>query len=345
MLLLRRFVSQRGGGLMMLGGQECFVGGRYHKTALGELLPVYLTRAGQSSDEPHRWELTREGWLHDWTRLRTTKTAELKRLADFPGFLTINHVDGLKPGASLLAAVTSPDGKPVPALATQRFGKGRTAALLVGDLWLARMHQADPKQEDLQQFWRQLVRWLVADVPRRVELRSERKRGAVGPVSLEVAVRDEEFQAHDNADVQVTVTTPEGMNIELTAEPSNREAGLYTVDYWPREDGPYRAVAHVVSAGGEDLDPQETGWTSEPAADEFHQLSTNRETLKEIAQKSGGELIDVDKLDEFVASLPNRNVPITETWIYPIWHQPWVLGLAICCLCGEWGLRRWRGLP
>ena len=42
--LLRNFVSQRGGGLLMLGGPDSFADGKYDRTPVGELLPVYLNR-------------------------------------------------------------------------------------------------------------------------------------------------------------------------------------------------------------------------------------------------------------------------------------------------------------
>ena len=63
-----------------------------------------------------------------------------------------------------------------------------------------------------------------------------------------------------------------------------------------------------------------------------------------MTSQSGGELISYDQLDEFAAELPNKKVPVTETWVYPIWHHPWVLLTAMLCLCSEWGLRRWKGL-
>ena len=43
--LLRNFVSQRGGGLLMLGGPDSFADGKYDRTPVGELLPVYLNRS------------------------------------------------------------------------------------------------------------------------------------------------------------------------------------------------------------------------------------------------------------------------------------------------------------
>ncbi len=39
--LIQQFVSQRGGGFLMLGGQESFIKGGYARTPIGELLPVY----------------------------------------------------------------------------------------------------------------------------------------------------------------------------------------------------------------------------------------------------------------------------------------------------------------
>jgi len=346
MLLMRRFVNQRGGGLMMLGGMECFADGGYEKTPLGEVLPVYLRKTAPflNDDEP-KWLLTREGWLQDWTRLRVTEGAEKQRLLESTGFREINMVSGLKPGASVLATVATAKGKSMPLFATQRFGKGRSAALLALEMWRWNLHAKDPMQKDLQQLWRQIVRWMVAEVPKRVAVKSERTKGLAGPTTIQVEVQDEEFKPHDNAEAQVKVTSPTGEIVELSAEASTKAAGLYAVDYWPHEEGPYKATAIVTTSDGEELDAKHAGWTSQPAADEFRELTTNRELLSKIAEKSGGELIEANRLDDFVSSLPNREVPITEKWVYPVWHQWWVLSLAVCCLCAEWGLRRWRGLP
>ena len=56
-------------------------------------------------------------------------------------------------------------------------------------------------------------------------------------------------------------------------------------------------------------------------------------------------MVLADDLDDFVSSLPNRKIPIVETWTYPLWHQWPVFFAAIGCLVGEWALRRWKGLP
>ncbi len=72
--LIQQFVSQRGGGFLMLGGQESFDAGEYRHTPVAELLPVYLDRPNLAPlDDRYRLVLTREGMQQPWTRLRQRK--------------------------------------------------------------------------------------------------------------------------------------------------------------------------------------------------------------------------------------------------------------------------------
>jgi hypothetical protein len=89
----------------------------------------------------------------------------------------------------------------------------------------------------------------------------------------------------------------------------------------------------------------DAGWSTDLAAEEFHSLSPNVELLKSIANKTGGEIVLSDKLDQFARNLPRRQAPIMEAWTYPLWHTPAMFGFALVCLLCEWGLRRWKGMP
>ena len=40
--LVRRFVAERGGGFLMLGGKDSFQHGGFDRTPIGSVLPVYL---------------------------------------------------------------------------------------------------------------------------------------------------------------------------------------------------------------------------------------------------------------------------------------------------------------
>jgi hypothetical protein len=358
--LLRNFVSHRGGGLLMLGGPDSFADGKYDRTPVGELLPVYLNRSvasraldatpGQSQGDPdYRLVLTREGWLQPWVRTRKTEEEEKERLAAMASFHTLSQVDNIKPGAVVLSEVRDPDGKTAPALVAQQFGKGHVAALLIGDLWRWGIRRDDPAEGDLDRSWRQTVRWLVGDVPSRVEVTLRPRTdatGAAASTAIEVSarVRDPEYRPLDNAKVAVEITLPGGEFLTLDAEPDGREAGTYAATYVPRQPGAYRIVATATAPDGSAIGDREAGWAAQPAADEFARLEPDREYLKSIAAKTGGELVDGARLDSFVASLSSRHAPITEPWTSPLWHQPLYLLIAIACLTAEWGLRRVNGL-
>ena len=93
------------------------------------------------------------------------------------------------------------------------------------------------------------------------------------------------------------------------------------------------------------LGSEVSGWTAQPSASEFASVEPNVERLARIAEASGGELVRLEDLDSFASALPSSKVPITESRVEPLWHRPWLLLIAIGCLCLEWGLRRVRGLP
>ncbi len=343
--LLQKFVGQRGGGLLMLGGDSSFSEGSWQRTPVGEMLPVYLDRAAASPTEEVRLKLTREGWLQPWVRVRSTEPEEEARLAEMPGFRSLNPVDSIKPGASVLAQVESADGRVYPALAVQQFGLGRAAALLVGDLWRWHLRRPEGVASDLGKSWRQTVRWLVSDVPRGVDVDVRRTAAGFSPgIELVVRVRDRLFEPQDNATVAVVVKTPDGKSVELTTEGSGARAGEYTTTFIPRAAGAYRATIVATSEDGSEIGRRETGWSVEPETEEFRSLAADKAFLETLARDSGGEMIPLNDLDGFVSSLPNRKVPVTESWTYPFWHQSGMFAFVLCCLAGEWALRRWKGL-
>jgi uncharacterized membrane protein len=345
MSLLQRFVSERGGGFLMLGGAESFADGNFSRTAIGDMLPVYLDGRPPEPAGELRLALTREGWLQPWVRLRTNEQDERKRLAELPAFGVLNRSGSVKPAAMVVATVN--DGKrDYPALVTQRFGRGRTAALLVGDLWHGGLGD-EVRQKDLGRAWRQIVRWLVADVPSPVEVRAE-PQGDAQTVRLEVRVRDAKFEPIENARVSVNLervgATGADARITLPAEASTKEPGVYTTSYVPRESGGYHVTATVASESGGSAGNAETGWSTNLDGEEFKLLAPNRALMERLAEKTGGEVITPDRLDRLVRDMPGRKAPITETSTEPLWHTPAMFLFSLACFLGEWGIRRRFGL-
>lgn len=363
MTLLQKFVSERGGGFLMLGGQDSFNQGKYERTAIGNMLPVYLDRITDVKPLANlRLSMTREGWLQPWARLRSNESEERARLEVMPPFQIMNRTRDVKPGATIVATLSDSEGRQYPGLVVQRFGRGRTAALTVGDFWRWQLQQPDA-HEDLAKAWRQTMRWLVADVPERISLQAAPRHDDPNQaVQLQARARDRKFQPLDNGTVTLTVERIEERSpgvtgaavatnhparpkaIHLSTEPALGEAALYETTYVPRETGGYRAEAVVIDAQGVEAGRAEVGWSVDFAAEEFRSLKPNRALLEAIARQTGGEMIAADKLEDFVRTLPNRKAPITESWAFPLWHTPAVFLFALICFVAEWGLRRWKGM-
>ncbi len=359
MTLIQRFVSERGGGVFFLGGAESFREGGYEHTPMGSMMPIYLDRQTVSpSGDTFRLELTREGALEPWLRLRSSEVAEKERLEKEAPLQVLNQARDLKPGASLLEVVKDAQGQAYPALAAQRFGLGRVAVLMAGDWWRLGLRD-EAAQADLQKGWRQWLRWLVADVPGRVELHCVPNPGEDGAMLIQARVRDAEYRPLEDATVTLTVrqmTNAPGASLpgnalesapvvlRLTAEPSAAEAGLYETPFVPRVDGAYVAEASAIDSDGASVGSAESGWTADSSAEEFKSLTPNRALMASLAQTTGGRMLRPADLEGFVRDLPLHFAPITEQMSEPLWHRPAVFLFALGCFILEWGLRRRKGL-
>jgi uncharacterized membrane protein len=350
MKLLQEFVAERGGGFLMLGGKESFQQGSFHRTPVGYILPVYLDRQVQQETLSQAYlNLTREGWLQPWARLCDNEQDEIQRLLKMPAFRVLNCTRAIKPGARVLATVGNDPDRQIPALVIQKYGNGRVAALTIGDIWRWGMKQSN-MHDDMDKFWRQMLRWLVADVPGRISLKAVHRPEKVNqPVTLQIYARNKDFEPMDNVSVSVEVHEPKGQKVQLTAEPVLTESGLFEATHIPRSNGGYFARAVITDANGFELGESKTGWAVELEANEFRSIGTNRPLLEKIAHQTEGSVVELDALDKFVSNLPNRAAPITDIWVRPLWDFPRILPaiflFILICFAGEWTLRRWKGMP
>ena len=375
MKLIYDFVSRRGGGLLMMGGQESFRQGDFDRTPIGEMLPIELSREIKPPSSGVRLSLTRDGWLQPWVRLRSDEGAEEERLKSMPEFLTLNSAAFVRPGAVIMAEVQDAEENRWPALVVQRFGKGRTAALCVGDFWrwrlsegLRELHGLDlpdtgadldngssnpsgtPNEDlsDHSRASRQMIRWLVADVPKRMDVVVEEDPTlGAGSVKLTAFVRGTDFEARENADVKFSVVGPDGQTFELTGEPSDSVAGQFESFVAASQPGAWRVSVSAIVSDDSAAVPltATTGWASQPDQKEMKSVQIDRTFLEELAKTTGGRTVALSNLESFVSSLPQGKAPLIEIWSWPIWHSWWLFLVAIACLATDWTLRRRRGLP
>ena len=352
--MIADFVSERGGTLLMLGGRRAFAEGGYKGTPLEDVLPVVLDEPTQTTPTERLAYVqvapTPAGANHPATRIDGSAEQSAARWDSLPPLSTTNVITGLKPGATeLLQGTVVAGGEGAPAnrvvMAFQRYGKGRSMVLAVHDVWLWQMHHTVPIEDQSHEtFWRQLLRWMIAETPDPVSAAPARESVEAGePVTLEANVLDEGFVEVNGARVTARITAPTGEEQEFPMEWSVTEDGKYTVPFTPEMDGIYE----VSVAAGRDTVALGTGVTGvrvAPGTGEFRDPRQRRGLMERIAEETGGRYYTTETADQLPEDLQFTGGGVTVTEERDLWDMP-VLFLLLAGLLGaEWGYRRKRGL-
>ena len=352
--MIADFVSERGGTLLMLGGRRAFAEGGYQGTPLEDVLPVVLEEtAGNTPTERLAFVKvapTPAGTNHPATRIDGAAEESAARWDSLPPVSTTNVLTRLKPGATELlggTVVQGGDGEGTDrvVMAFQRYGKGRSMVLAVQDTWLWQMDHTVPLEDQSHEtFWRQLLRWLVADTPDPVEAAPASESVEAGEVvSLEATVLDEGFVEVNGARVTARVTTPTGEVEELPMEWSVTEDGRYTVPFTPDMEGIYEVS---VDAGRDTVafGTAETGLRVAPGTGEFRDPHQRRSLMERIAEETGGRYYTLETASRLPEDLRYTGGGITVTEERDLWDMPLLFLLLAGLLGAEWAYRRKRGL-
>ena len=132
------FVSNRGGGFLMLGGRNSFAGGKYQNSPLADILPVRMNPDDRVPVIDHvKLQVTDYGRTHPLMKLTPDPTANLKMWGELPALSDFNKTMEAKPGSIVLATgkpENRSNGEPV-LLAYQRYGRGRAMVFTSGSSW------------------------------------------------------------------------------------------------------------------------------------------------------------------------------------------------------------------
>jgi len=345
--MLADFVSVRGGGLLVLGGRRALSEGGYAGTPLAEALPVELGPAVPMDSGATEITIapTTAGVLHPATQLAATDSGTAALWRDMPPLTTVNVVGRPKPGATvLLEGQVEGERSPRPTLVFQRFGRGKTVAFVVQDSWLWQMHQAVPVEDMRHEtFWRQLLRWLVSDVPDRVDVMAMGE-GAVGEgIPLRVSVSDSAHVRANGATVQAELVSPNGERSSLPFEWAADRDGEYTATMVPGENGVH--TVNVTAVLGRDTVRSTLGYVrvADPTA-EYFGAEMRPALMRQVADETGGKYYRADDVSTLPEDVVYTNSGATEIQRLDLWDMPVIFVLLVSLLGAEWLYRRRRGL-
>jgi uncharacterized membrane protein len=162
---IENWVSNRGGGLCMAGGQFSFSSGNWGGSVIEPILPVEMLPgedfdAGEINVQP-----SLAGSLHAVWHIVADEKQNRSIVQSFPPFQAGNRFPRAKPNLStVLATAVGTKGDTLPVLTVGRYGKGRSMALAgsitePGSGEFTRWGQNDHRY--YAKFWRNAVYWLT----------------------------------------------------------------------------------------------------------------------------------------------------------------------------------------
>ena len=348
--MINDFVSRRGGGLLALGGRAALAEGGFAGTPVAEVLPLSLLssapRMADSQLATVQVRLTAAGQVHPVTQLAATREATLARWDSLPMLTAVNQLGELRPGATLLLAGRDPEGSgDRPVLAYHRYGRGLAAIFGVQDSWHWQMDASIPVEDRTHEaLWQQLLRWILDEVPDRVELTAVPERVGPGePVTLQARVVDPTFLDVNDAQVVATVVPPSGRSFEVPLEWTLREDGTYRGQFVAEEPGMYRLEAAARRAT-DTAHASRGALLADVQGADVERAELRAPLLRRIAEETGGRYYPLAEAERLAEDVIYTESGITVREARDLWDMPAVFLLFVGLLGSEWALRRWRGL-
>lgn len=337
--MLERWVSEREGGLLMLGGRELFRTGAYIGSPVARMAPATMRRTTpKAAESGTKVILTSQGQ-------RSEILAGLDKTIDQIGLRRYYPLGDKKPAAQVL--LESPTKEPL--LLAQQYGKGRVAALATDSLWRAALGPREPGESTAsEQVWRQLLQWLggiepgadedaetlVANTDRTyydpgrpivVQARVNRKALPGGKVEVEARFKI------DGKEVGRVPLRPDAREIQ------------HTGSFEPKRDGQYD-IDVALKSGGKEVATVSLSATAGHPYRELEQTSLNESLLRAIASETGGKYFNVANAAGLVEEVEQRKTvrerPVELRWF----ASRTVFLLFAAMLSAEWYFRRRKSL-
>jgi len=214
----------------------------------------------------------------------------------------------------------------------------------VQDSWMWQMHATISVEDQTHEnFWRQLLRWLVDGVPDAVETRPLTDRVEPGqPVVLTADVVDPRFVELNDASVVAHVTGPSGKIVDVPMQWTGERNGQYRATLATNDGGWYQAKVDATRAG-QPVGSAVSHFRAVPDDAEFFDATMHAPLLKRIAKDTGGRFYTADAMTPLPDDLKYSGRGVTAVEERELWHMPILLMALVGILCAEWGLRRhWR---
>ncbi len=365
---LERFVGDRGGTLVVIGGPRAMPHA-YRGAALAELLPVTIPPPSKKRpagvSERFALALTPQGRGSEVTRLVDDAEQNIAVWRGFQKFGWRCEIGRLKPAAKVLCYAADPaeqggrwnrrrreDAARRAVVATGKYGLGKVLLVGIDATWRLRYREGDTYHG---RFWTQVLRWATAGkLPAGtalVKLGADQRRYAphARPV-LRAQILGSDLSPVTNERVRLKLFRNGDEPVRESMHYLPGSPGFYEVKLPPLESGSYRAVLDAPAAepmlSGEKVDEVAVAFVVDPASPtEQIELAADPGLLGKLAAQSPAGRVLVPPLARYLpGALPEHRQEmrdVTDRTLWDSWHALLVIGLAATA---EWLLRKRVGL-
>lgn len=346
--LLREFVADRAGGLVLLDGMRGKLRG-YADTPLGDLMPVKWADGADDAvlrpmTEPQKIVVTKDGGRIAALQLDgdTTQNAEL--WTKLPKPKRVVRATALPDTQTLLEAVR--DDTTTPMLVYRRFGAGQVLYSASDEYWRWRYKVADRYH---QRLWHQVANWIM-EPPYAVSDRFV-SLDAGGPVygpgeraMIRARLRDAEGKPVVHATVQAVLWNGDERVATVTLEADEAAGGAFRGQSEALDGGDYRVTVEVTGFTEEQILAETRFAVRTPESGELALMTANEQLMRQVADASGGRFLreeQAKRLPELLEPLSAGKVVESET---ALWQSYWWFLPIIGLLSLEWWLRKRAGM-
>ncbi|MFC1781331.1 hypothetical protein ACFLZ8_03610 [Planctomycetota bacterium] len=324
---LYNFVTQRGGGLILLPGRGDYGPGGWQNNKVKSLFPVIFTEGDNKlwPPNPGSIELTAEAVNYDIFDSEYLEENDIEASAFY-------QVAKIKPAADTLATSGA-----VPLVCLHRIGRGKVCLLNISQLFL--LYREDNQGGLLYK----LVSGLISHMGVKpaasagVELFAERSNTSDDVIRYSAFVCNSSFNPVENANVLLEVDRD-----ILTMNPTGQ--GYYVVESDNHGSDTVVATAQAEFAGVF-LGEKKIAIHLTSVKNEMDDTQLNEEFMQALAARLKGTYVHEDDIEKDIAKMFDSQTRSGSTMrLTSVWPK-WSLFFVICALLTiEWFLRRTKGL-
>ena len=356
---LVEFVKEKGGVAILIAGRSGMPH-RFEDQPLETLLPVEKSDVNNAADKyfvgVNRTAVNLESLYLDDSR---PKSEELwKQVFEEQPITWLSEYSTPRPAARrLLDAIPmdfdgeldARDADQQPAwVCWQQIGAGRVVYLSAPDTYRLRYRRGDQLHH---RFWAQLLRWITSNDPGsengNVKLETDKVSYAEGePIEVSAYLSNEIGEPISDAEINATFEGGDDEATVIAMAADETQPGRYIAKVTELNAGAYR-ISLQDDVNDLTVDGEKVGtFINVITVPDVERVNTtcNRPLMKQIAQASGGYVIQPTALAEWLTLQTGMPETVSQIERMPLWNRWSCLWIAFLCLATEWCVRRLKGL-